>query len=217
MLSRFIGALWRHSTRCADFGAGVVCWVWGEFDRHEERLPRFLWGDTSSSRECGTNRVLLILCPTHVWKIDPRLISGFDLFGCWVSHRFLLKYTCVMRPTNRTRIIVSVWAVGFLVGTITHTIDLMAGGLNAYAGFPEPVRWFWVSLTLIDPLVLVLLFLRSRAVMPVAVLVMVADLAVNWSVFFTVGGLTVFGVVMQSLFGMFVFLTSTHVWVHHRR
>lgn len=122
-----------------------------------------------------------------------------------------------MRLTNRTRLIVAVWAVGFIVGTTTHTIDLVAGGFNVYAGFPEPVRWFWISLTLIDPLVLILLFLRSRAAAPVAVLVMIADLAVNWTVFFTVGGLSLFGVLAQSAFGAFVFLTAAHVWRKLRR
>lgn len=117
-----------------------------------------------------------------------------------------------MRLTNRTRLIVAVWVVGFIVGTITHTIDLVAGGINVYAGFPEPVKWFWVSLTVLDPLVVMLLALRSRAAAPVAVLVMIADLAVNWTVFFTVGGLSLFGVLSQSIFGVFVFVTAAHVW-----
>lgn len=122
-----------------------------------------------------------------------------------------------MRLTNRTRIIVGIWAIGFIVGTTTHTIDLVTGGFNVYAGFPEPVRWFWISLTVLDPLVVILLILRSRAAVPLAVLVMVADLAVNWTVFFTVGGLSLFGVLTQSIFGAFVFITASHVWRKLRR
>lgn len=122
-----------------------------------------------------------------------------------------------MRPTRRTRLIVGVWAVGFVVGTTTHTIDLLAGGFNVYVGFPEPVRWFWISLTVIDPLVVILLILRSQAAVPLGVLVMIADLAVNWTVFFTVGGLSLFGVLTQSIFGAFVFITAAHVWRRLRR
>ncbi|MBS3182962.1 hypothetical protein [Leucobacter manosquensis] len=122
-----------------------------------------------------------------------------------------------MKISNVTRLIVAVWVVGFTVGTITHTIDLVTGGLNVYAGFPMPVSWFWISLTVLDPLVVVLLILRSRAVVPIAVLVMAADVTVNWSVFFTVGGLSLFGVISQSAFGAIVFITSSHVWQRQRR
>ncbi|WP_336661425.1 hypothetical protein [Leucobacter sp. USHLN154] len=122
-----------------------------------------------------------------------------------------------MQITTRTGLIVAVWVIGFTVGTITHAIDLVAGGLNVYAGFPMPVRWFWISLTVLDPLVVVLLILRSRAAVPIAVLVMVADLTVNWSVFFAIGGLTLFGVITQSIFGAIVFITARNVWQRQRR
>lgn len=126
-------------------------------------------------------------------------------------------YNCGVRLTDRTRLIATLWAVGFIVGTTTHTIDLVTGGLHVYAGFPEAVRWFWISLTVLDPLVVILLIFRSRAAAPVAVLVMVADLAVNWTVFFTLGGLSWFGVLTQSIFGAFVFLTARHIWRKLRR
>ena len=125
-------------------------------------------------------------------------------------------YNCGVRLSQRTRVIVALWAVGFIVGTTTHTIDLVTGGLNVYAGFPEPVRWFWISLTVIDPLVVLLILFRSRAAAPAAVLVMLADLAVNWTVFSTVGGLSLFGVLTQSAFGLFVFCTAAHVCREHR-
>ena len=37
-----------------------------------------------------------------------------------------------------------VWVLGFLVGTTTHTADLIVGGVNAYSDFPLGVRLFWV-------------------------------------------------------------------------
>lgn len=118
---------------------------------------------------------------------------------------------------TKTRLIVAVWLLGFAVGAVTHTLDLVLGGRDVYSDFPMLVRWFWVLLTVLDPLIIVLLVRRSRAAAPTAVIVMVADLAVNWSVFFSVGGLSLFGVIAQSLFGALVFLTATHVWWRHRR
>ncbi len=118
---------------------------------------------------------------------------------------------------SKTRLIVTIWAAGFVIGTIARSIDLIIGGLNVYAGFPELVRWFWISLTVLDPLVVILLAFRARAAAPIAVLVVIADLAVNWSVFYVVGGLSLFGVITQTLFGAFVFLTAAHVWTEHRR
>ncbi len=44
-----------------------------------------------------------------------------------------------------------VWVIGFLVGTTTHTADLIVGGVNAYSDFPLGVRLFWVSLAFLDP------------------------------------------------------------------
>ncbi|TCK46211.1 hypothetical protein EDF60_1463 [Leucobacter luti] len=142
---------------------------------------------------------------------------GFGLRELWRNERTLSEYSCGVRLARRTQVIVAVWVVGFAMGTMTHIIDLAADGIGVYAGFPELARVFWISLTVLDPLVLVLLFARLRAAAPLAVLVMVADLAVNWSVFFAVGGLSVFGVFTQSLFGAFAFCTAVHVWRTCRR
>ncbi|MCS5714598.1 hypothetical protein NVV95_08535 [Herbiconiux sp. CPCC 205716] len=49
------------------------------------------------------------------------------------------------------RVFQVVWVIGFLVGTTTHTADLIVGGVNAYSDFPLGVRLFWVSLAFLDP------------------------------------------------------------------
>ena len=160
--------------------------------------------------------------PTSIGTLIATQTNGREPRGRpreWVNvgATFPAQYNCGVRPTTSTRLIIGVWAIGFVVGTITHTIDLVTGGFNVYAGFPEPVRWFWISLTVIDPLVVILLIRRSRATAPLGVLVMIADLAVNWTVFFTVGGLSLVGVLTQSIFGAFVFVTAAHVWRKLRR
>ncbi|MGG7508307.1 hypothetical protein [Plantibacter sp. YIM 135249] len=116
-------------------------------------------------------------------------------------------------PSERTlRIIQGVWVIGFLVGTSTHVADLIFGGLNVYEAFPPGNRVFWISLTLLDPLTVTLILLRRRAGIALGVAVMIADVAVNWTVFSTIGGLSLFGVLNQSAFAAFVLATTPLLW-----
>jgi hypothetical protein len=110
-------------------------------------------------------------------------------------------------------VIRAVWAIGFLVGTTTHVIDLAAGGLQAYAAFPTGIRIFWTALTLVDPLVIVLaVVLRRRAGVALGVAVVLADVAVNTVTAATIGGLSAFGLVSQILFGVVVLVTAPVLW-----
>lgn len=108
-----------------------------------------------------------------------------------------------------------VWALGFLVGTTTHVIDLVLGGPGVYAGFPDGVRLFWVSLTLLDPLAIVLIALRLRLAVVLAAVIMVADVAVN-GVMVATRGLPLPGLVNQVAFGLFVLATAPLVWRQSR-
>lgn len=108
--------------------------------------------------------------------------------------------------------ILVVWIVGFLIGTTTHVLDLVAGGLETYAEFPTALRLFWVSLTVIDPITAALLALRRRAGIVLALIVILADIAVNWTVFATVGGNPLFGVVNQTVFAAILLATAPILW-----
>lgn len=111
------------------------------------------------------------------------------------------------------RVIQVIWVIGFLVGTTTHTVDLIIGGLNTYSGFPLGVRLFWVTLTILDPVTAALIIFRRRSGIVLGIAVMIADIAVNWTVFATVGGLAFFGVISQSLFAALVFVTARPLWL----
>lgn len=115
-------------------------------------------------------------------------------------------------PSRLLGIVRGVWIVGFLIGTTTHVADLVLAGTNVYDGFPIAIRLFWVSLTVLDPLVAALLWFRLRAGVVLGVAVILADIAINWSVFSTIGGLSLFGVVAQSLFAAFVLMTARPLW-----
>ena len=104
------------------------------------------------------------------------------------------------------------WVIGFLVGTTTHTADLIVGGLDVYSGFPLGVRLFWVTLTILDPVTAALIIFRRRSGVVLGSAVMIADIAVNWTVFATVGGLSVFGVISQSLFAALILVTARALW-----
>jgi hypothetical protein len=102
--------------------------------------------------------------------------------------------------------------VGFLVGTTTHTADLIVGGVNAYSDFPLGVRLFWVSLAVLDPATAALIMFRRRPGIVLGIAVIVADIAVNWTVFALVGGLSLFGVISQSLFAVLILATARPLW-----
>ena len=104
------------------------------------------------------------------------------------------------------------WVIGFLIGTTTHTADLILGGLDVYGGFPPGVRLFWVTLTVLDPITAVLIILRRRSGIVLGIAVIVADIAVNWTVFVLLGGLSWFGVISQSLFALLIIVTARPLW-----
>ena len=106
-----------------------------------------------------------------------------------------------------------IWVIGFLVGTTTHTADLIVGGVNAYSTFPLGVRLFWVTLTILDPATALLIIVRRRSGIVLGSTVIIADIAVNWTVFAMVGGLSFFGVISQSLFAVLILVTARPLWI----
>lgn len=104
------------------------------------------------------------------------------------------------------------WVLGFLVGTTTHMADLVVGGSDAYSAFPLGVRLFWVALTILDPLTAALILLRWRSGIVLGSAVIISDIAVNWTVFTMVGGLSMFGVISQSSFAVLIVLTARPLW-----
>lgn len=104
------------------------------------------------------------------------------------------------------------WILGYLIGTTTHIIDLALGGVDVYGEFPLGIRLFWVSLTVLDPLIVVLLLSRRRAGVALGAAVILIDIAVNWTVLVSVGGLSPFGPISQTLFAVFVTATTPILW-----
>lgn len=75
------------------------------------------------------------------------------------------------------------YVVGFTEGVCAHVVDLVSGGVHAYQAFAPPaVRVFFVSLVILDPLVVVLVARVRRAGVRLASGVMLLDVAANWVV-----------------------------------
>lgn len=111
------------------------------------------------------------------------------------------------------------YSLGFLVGTYTHVADLVRHGFLA-APVPLGIGIFWNVLTLLDPLVVALLWWWPKAGIGLAVAIMVVDVGINTVVYLAgyfgpptphMVPLTLFD---QALFGLFVLLTAP---VAHQR
>ncbi|WP_406177417.1 hypothetical protein [Streptomyces sp. NBC_00996] len=79
------------------------------------------------------------------------------------------------------RWVLTVYLIGFLEGSCVHIFYLARDGIHAYASFPQvPLRVFFVSLAILDPLVAVLVGLVRREGIWPASAVMVTDVFGNW-------------------------------------
>jgi hypothetical protein len=77
----------------------------------------------------------------------------------------------------------AVYLIGFLEGAGAHVLDLVGGGIHVYASFaPVPLQVLFVSLAVLDPLVVVLVGLVRLAGVRLACGVMVLDVIANWIV-----------------------------------
>lgn len=80
------------------------------------------------------------------------------------------------------RWVLAVYLIGFTDGTAAHVRDLARGGFHAYAGFPDvPLRVFFTSLVVLDPLVVVLAAFVRPAGIWLAAVIMTLDVAANTS------------------------------------
>ena len=113
------------------------------------------------------------------------------------------------------RWVLAVYLIGFAQGTGAHVRDLVRGGIHAYSSVPQAwIQVFFVSLVLLDPLVVVLIAFVRREGIWLAAGVMVLDVAANW-----IGNwpsldedparlLRPVGLLPITLFGVFVLVTT---------
>jgi hypothetical protein len=79
------------------------------------------------------------------------------------------------------RWVLAVYLIGFAQGTGAHIGDLAHGGIHAYSSLPQSwIQVFFVSLVVLDPLVVVLVAFVLRAGIWLAAGVIALDVAANW-------------------------------------
>jgi hypothetical protein len=106
-----------------------------------------------------------------------------------------------------------VYTIGFLAGTYTHARGILANGFLA-TPVPLAIGLYWDTLTLLDPLTVLLLWWRPKLGLGLAVAIMMSDISVNTKVYLAgyFGAPTAHMIPLslfeQSLFGLFVFLTA---------
>ena len=99
------------------------------------------------------------------------------------------------------------------MGTYTHTIGIIRHGLLAFPA-SLALNVYWDALTLLDPLTVVLLWIRLKVGVIMAVVIMVSDVIINSYAY----GQGVFGepvpgmvpvfLLLQALFCLFVLVTA---------
>jgi hypothetical protein len=120
--------------------------------------------------------------------------------------------------------VVTVYVICFLWGTAMHVVDLAGGGHNSYSSpAPAPIRFYFVALVVLDPLVVVLL-VRLR---PIAVIVAGGVMAVDVSANYYVNWpqisqhpdylLRPLGLLPFTLFALFVTVTASPLYRHLAR
>lgn len=126
-------------------------------------------------------------------------ISG----ASWRSHPVSIKLLFV------------IYALCFLIATFNHARDLWHGGFLPYRHAPLGFNVYWTSLTLLDPLTVVLLCWLPRGGIVLAVLIMVSDVAVNSYAAYLLQDSYLFysaALQLQSVFLGFVVGTAPFAW-----
>jgi len=119
------------------------------------------------------------------------------------------------------RLIFAVYIIGFAYGTRNHIVDICSDGLLGYTYVPLPINIYWTSLTVLDPLAIILLIFAPFSGMVLSVFIMATDIAVNVSVtlyyYFQYGTFTLDRLHLQIAFGIFVFMTVPITWKRIKR
>lgn len=121
------------------------------------------------------------------------------------------------------RLVLIAYSAAFLGATYNHLSDLVRLGWLGYSSawaVPFAMNLFWTSLTIIDPLCVLLLLLSVEAGTVAYCAVMVSDVTVNWIAFACYWNQPLslsYGLFMQSGFLLFLIVTAPILCSHLRR
>lgn len=106
----------------------------------------------------------------------------------------------------------AIWTIGFLIGTTTHSLDLINYGWLPYEFRPLPWNIYWTSLTFLDPMAAALIWLWQRSAIVLGVAIMASNIAVNSYTLLLGYDEFLVPLMLQVLFAMFVFWIAWRHW-----
>ena len=120
------------------------------------------------------------------------------------------------KELSLVKVTFAIYIFGFSYGATNHILDIQRDGLLGYDYVPLAINIYWTTLTVLDPLAIILLLFYPFAGMALSVLIMITDLAVNISVtlkdYFQTGVFSDGRLLLQIAFGLFVFFTVPLAW-----
>ena len=118
---------------------------------------------------------------------------------------------------NQTRrVILFFYSAGFLIGTYTHLSNMLTRGFLSISHLaPWYVNLYWDSLTFFDLLASILIWVKLREGLLLAIAIMATDIIINTYSYLSgwfgeiVPAMVPVALLMQSVFGTFVFITAS--------
>jgi hypothetical protein len=103
------------------------------------------------------------------------------------------------------KVILILYIIGFGVGTTTHTIDIIKGGFLPYINVPDWKNIYWTSLTILDFLVIILIFKSILFALILANSIMISDVLINTNLLTNISN---YKTVLQIIFGLIVLIST---------
>jgi hypothetical protein len=103
------------------------------------------------------------------------------------------------------KIILIIYIIGFGVGTITHTIDIVKGGFLPYVSAPDWKNIYWTSLILLDFIAILLILKYTISGLILANLIMISDIVINTNLLTYSSD---YRIILQIFFGLFILMTT---------
>jgi len=109
------------------------------------------------------------------------------------------------------KILLSLYLLGFAIGTATHVIDLLNHGLILNKDVPTWKNLYWVSLTFFDFLTIILIL--RRRILPGLIasnLIIISDVLINTNgfTFERLGNSDDYKIFLQIIFGLYILIST---------
>lgn len=108
------------------------------------------------------------------------------------------------------KILLAIYVLGFAIGTTTHVLDLLNHGLILNENVPTWKNIYWVSLTFLDFLAIILILRSIVPALIISILIIVSDVLINTNglTFERFGHSDDYKIVLQIIFGIYILISA---------